>query len=211
MSDPTTAVVAGWRQAEERLYPLVMVDPHTYQRLVTVVRAAADTLGDRETTEDLVDARRNGRQIVAGAAESVGVPLTEIGDVDLVADAAFGLRHREAVAARQRRQVADRIAAARATGQDVVVIRESGRPAYPAAQPFERIEMRLADGRGLRASVDADPGDLHPVYMLEEVALDPETGLLVDQRRPQPRQTFADRETWDAARLRWRSGRWDPS
>lgn len=211
MSDPAAAVVAGWRQAEERLYPLVMVDPDGFQRVVSVIRAAADRLGDHVTTDDLVEARRRGREVVVGAAESVGVQITQITDIDLVADAAFGLRHREALAARRRTEVADRIAAAREKGHDVVVIRESGRPDHPAVQPFERIEMRLADGRGLRASVDVDPSDLRPVYMLDQVALDPETGLLVEDPHTRPSRRFTHRESWEAARQRWRSGHRDPS
>lgn len=209
MSDRAAAAVAGWRRAEERLYPLAMVDPDSYLRLVSVVRAAADMLSDLATTDELVEARPQGREIVARAADAVDVPVTQISDIELVADAAFVLRHREAAGAQHHREVVDRIAHARGEGRPRVIVRESGRADQPALQPYERIEMRVEDGRGLRALVDVDPSTYRPVYTLEAVTLDPDTGLLLDDAAPGPSQTFTEREPWESAWRRWRSERSD--
>lgn len=206
-TDPAAAAIADWQRAEERLYPLVMVDPNGYTRLVSVIRAAADLLAAHQTTEELIAARSQGREIVGRAARAIGVDVTQIVDVELVADAAFGLRHREATNARRSRERAERIATARRDGHQWVIVRESGHVDRPAVQPYERIEMDLSDGRGLRASVDIDPSLFRPVYLLEEVRLDPTTGTVIEDPRPETAQTFTQREPWETARRRWRSKR----
>jgi hypothetical protein len=134
----------------------------------------------------------------------VGIPLERLGDVELVADAAFHLRYRELTAQLRRRAAADAIAAARARGDTWVVVRESGSHQQPAVQPYERIEMRLADGHAVRAWVDVDPDSFAPMYGLEGLRLDRDTGVVVDAGDPAATRTYATRERWEAARLEWR-------
>lgn len=204
-SDDVGDVVAGWRRAEERLYPIVMVDPDRYRRLLSVIRATADRLATHASTPDLVAARAQGGEVVAEVAESVGVPATELGDVELTADAAFSLRHREIIGEDNRRAVRERIAAARARGDAWAVIREYGRQDQPGVQPYERIEMRMADARGLRAAADVDADSYRPLYTLDELILDPTTGQVLDAATSIPTRTFTDRGEWEAAGAEWRA------
>lgn len=196
-------VIAAWRRADERLYPLVMVDPDRYTRVVSVVRATADRL-DGHTTNDLIRERRRGRELVASSCAAVGVPFEALGDAEIVADAAFGLRHREVLAQQRRREVADRIAAARAAGEARVVLTESGRADQPGVTPYERIEMRLDDGRGLRSTVDVDPDSFQPVHAVEHLRLDPSSGAIIDAGAAATARTFATREAWEATVAAWR-------
>ena len=197
-------LVARWRQADERLYPMVMIDPERFTQIVSLVRAASDQLASEASLDDLVAARRRGRAVVSQAAEAVGMPLTQVWDVELVADAAFHLRYRELTAELHRREVTDTIAAARVRGDAWVVVRESGSHQQPAMQPYERIEMRLADGHAVRAWVDVDPNSFAPVYGLDGLRLEPDTGAVVDAGDPAATRTYATREQWEAARLEWR-------
>jgi hypothetical protein len=202
--DQTADLVTRWRQAEERLYPIVIVEPDRFAQIVSVVRAASDQLASETCVDNLVEARRRGRAVVSQAAEAVGIPLAQVGDIELVADAAFALRYRELTAQRHRREVTDTIAAAREQGDRWVVVAESGRQDQPAVQPYQRIEMRVEDGWALRGWIDVDPHTFVPVYGLEELRLDPNTGVVTDAGEPAATRIVATRQQWEAARLEWR-------
>lgn len=195
--------VAGWRRADERLYPVVMVDPERYTRIVSVIRATADRLGAHGTPDELVRARARGSQLVAAACAALGVPVEYLPDLDVVADAAFGLRHREIAAELRRQRTSARIAAARARGDTWVTLDESGEPDHPGAAPYQRIDMRLDDGSGIRMSVDVDPDSYRPVYTLELLCLDPASGAVTGAADTDG-ATFADPAAWRAAFERWR-------
>lgn len=48
---------ARWKAAEDRLYPLIMVDPALYEAALTLVREIADVLRSQcDTVSELVDA-----------------------------------------------------------------------------------------------------------------------------------------------------------
>ncbi|CAN5877066.1 hypothetical protein BH23ACT10_BH23ACT10_19170 [soil metagenome] len=206
MDRQVAAAVAAWRRADERLYPVVMVDPQRYTRIVSVVRAVADRLADHETVEDLVAARPDGHDVVVSACETSGVPVEHLGNVDAVADAAFGLRHREIEVTRRRQHTTARVVAARANGDPWVTIVESGRADHPGVAPFQRIDMCLADGSAIRAAVDVDPDSYNAVYSIELLRLDPATGGLTDVPAGRDSETFTDPEPWQAAVARWRAG-----
>jgi hypothetical protein len=210
MGDQATDLVARWRQADERLYPIVMIDPERFRQIVSVVRAASDQLASETCLDDLVEARRRGQAVVSQAAEAVGIPLAQVGDIELVADAAFGLRYRELTAQRHRREVTDTIATARAQGDRWVVVAESGRLDQLAVQPYQRIEMRLDDGLALRGWIDIDPHTFAPVHGLEELRLDPYTGVMIDAGEPAATRIYVTREQWEAAQLEWRDAATPP-
>jgi len=199
MGDQATDLVARWRQADERLYPIVMIDPERFRQIVSVVRAASDQLASETCLDDLVEARRRGQAVVSQAAEAVGIPLAQAGDIELVADAAFHLRYRELTAQRHRREVADTIAAARARGDRWVLVAESGGQDQAAVQPYQRIEMRVDDGLALRGWIDVDPHTFAPVHGLEELRLDRNTGVMIEAGEPAATRTYATREQWEAA------------
>ena len=86
--------------------------------------------------------------------------------------------------------------------------RPTGSCATVALSP--RLEMRLADGVGLHASITVDPATANPVYAVETVQLDPATGDWVHEAEPSPgTATYQTREEWEAAINRIR-GRSDP-
>jgi hypothetical protein len=56
MMPTETAMIARWRAAEGRLYPLIMVDPDLYESAVTLVAEATQLLrAECDTLEDLLD------------------------------------------------------------------------------------------------------------------------------------------------------------
>src|ERR1700737_1165752 len=78
-------LLAAWRTAEERLYPVVMVRPDLYQQVVGLVGHAADEL--RRSCPDvgsLVEAAPNLVDMIQRMASDDGQPLAEL-DVPLVA------------------------------------------------------------------------------------------------------------------------------
>jgi hypothetical protein len=205
--DPqTAAVVARWRRADERLYPVVMVDPARYARILRVVRDTADRLAESVTVEGLVRARRRGDQLVALSCAAVGVPIESLGDVETVADAAFSLRHREVEIARRRQEIAARILAARTRSDGWVTLDESGLEDQPGLLGFQRTDMRLADGSAIRAAVDVDPDSFRPIYSIEHLRLDPDTGAVAERPVAGNTLIFDDPAPWSAAIAQWRSG-----
>ncbi|MGI8573980.1 MAG: hypothetical protein ACR2MA_01275 [Egibacteraceae bacterium] len=204
MKDPdgaaTAGLVAEWRRAEERLYPVAMIDTERYAQFVSVVRATADRLSSCETMQELAETYSGAHEVVTRAVGDVGSSTEEFGDVSLVAGAAFHLRYRELLVEQHRRDVAARIEAGRERGDRWVVLHESGREQDPLAQPYERVEMCFADGRGLRASVDVDPDTYRPVYRLDELRFDLGTSALHEAAAAtQAGRSFSQREPWERA------------
>jgi hypothetical protein len=97
----------------------------------------------------------------------------------------------------QHRQVVRRIAEARTRGDRVVVLRD--RASFDGS--FERVTVRLADGRGVRATVELDPGTYRQVHVLEELEIDLARGVVLGSAGA-PR-TFRDRNSWEDAQRRW--------
>ena len=67
--------------------------------------------------------------------------------------------------------------------------------------PWTWVEMHVGSGAGLRQTMEADPMTGAPVYSLEVVPLDPETGdhLLVPTDVVSVVDTFSDPTEWMAA------------
>lgn len=194
--------VRRWRVAEERLYPVVMLRPEVYQRYIELVRAVADELWSYVTPESLVAAYAKAPEIVAAVIARFGTAVDDL-DVGLLAGAAFSLRYREVVADRNRKEAVERLEAARARGDEWVVLYETGRrPAgRPPIPPYRRLEMHLPDGLGLHVFVEVDPETANPVYGVERVRLDPATGDWVDEGETDAasRQSFPTPERWQSA------------
>jgi hypothetical protein len=198
-----------WQAAEDRLYPVVMVRPEAYASAVTLVRAVVDRLGGVVTADDLAAAYTSSAHLVADVVHDTGV-ATEGLDLALVAGAAFNIRYRDLRASAQREQAKQRIRDAAAAGSDWAVLFETGRPDLAPLSPYRRLEMRLADGVGLHASITVDPATANPVYAVETVQLDPATGDWVHEAEPSPgTATYQTTEEWEAAINRIR-GRSDP-
>ncbi len=188
-----------WQAAEEKLYPVVLVRPDAYASALTLVRAVVDRLHEYETPEALATAYAHSAQLVADVVRDSSV-VTEGLDLGLVAGAAFNIRHRDLRAAAQREQAKQRIVAARAAGDTWVVLYETGRPELAPLSPYRRLEMRVADGLGLHASVTIDPTTGGPLYAVEMVQLDPVTGDWVpDAAASTDSITYATRDEWERA------------
>ncbi|MFN2479618.1 MAG: hypothetical protein ABR615_10680 [Pseudonocardiaceae bacterium] len=199
---------ARWRGAEDRLFPVVLVDPDAYRRALSVVSLLLEELRANTTSVDQllgldVDPAPLLAALPVGGdrfASSAG------GENRLTLEAAFAVRDRElvAVAARGRRAAA--IASARSAGSTWVDLEGS----WDAAQctGARHTEMHVPTGRTLVASVDPYSGD--EPYRLELVVLDGDTCTPVETA--ERAQAFADRAEWLAERERWRAeidrGRW---
>ncbi len=198
-----------WQAAEDRLYPVVMVRPEAYASAVTLVRAVVDRLGGVITADDLATAYTSSAHLVADVVHDTGV-ATEGLDLALVAGAAFNIRYRDLRASAQREQAKQRIRDAAAAGSEWAVLFETGRPDLAPLSPYRRLDMRLADGVGLHASITVDPATANPIYAVETVQLDPATGDWVHEAEPSPgTAAYQTREEWEAAISRIR-GRGDP-
>lgn len=192
-------VLAEWRSAEERLYPVVMLRPDLYQRSIELVRRVADELAANCPDVDaLVAAWPEATDLVYRVSSLALLPLGDL-DVSLVAGAAFCLRYREVAMAVARSERLERVrAAAAAGGAAWVEIEETGTLAAAAFMPFTRLEMHLPSGLGLRRSLGADPDTGRPVFGLETLLLDPSTGDLLEPAGGVPEE-FETRGDWEAA------------
>src|SRR3970040_225848 len=156
---------------------MIVVSPHQYEVNLTLVRAMTDDLSDITTVDDLISAYEHrvdrlagGGQPPLGAARSA-----EVGD--LVADAACQGRYRELPSERQQSDAVRRIAAAGA-GPAWVLLGEFGEDGAGVATGFRRIEMRVPDGLGMHSYIDIDATTFLPLYGIEILQLDPDTGEL---------------------------------
>ena len=194
MSDRTAALIGRWQVAEERLYPIVMVRPEAYERYLRLVRVIADELRDVRTIDELADAFDRAAGFAGRAVERVGLATHDL-DLDLAAEAAFGLRYREVARETARAEALRRIEDARERGDPWVVVIEHG---VPGTVLYRRLEMHEPTGRGMELSVEAeaDTGDVR--YVIQALRLDPRTGdRLVVEGEPPVRTTAATVEEWE--------------
>lgn len=189
------ALVRRWRTAEQRLYPLVLVDAVGYERAVRAVRAVADELARCTTAEDLAAAYRTRLAWLERTVRPVGLG----GDptmLELVAEAGFSLRY-DALTGEVRAEAVRRRIEEAAGRPGWIVLLEDGelRPAGPST--WRRVDVNLPDGVGLALSVGVDQETGSTAYAVEVLRLDRRTGDVVGAAEPARR--FADRATWEAA------------
>lgn len=199
---------ARWRGAEDRLFPVVLVDPDAYRRALSVVGLLLEELRANTTSLDqLLGLDVDPAPLLAALpAGGVGFAGSASGEDRLTLEAAFAVRDRELVAAAERGRRAAAIASARSAGATWVDLEGS----WEAAQctRARHTEMHVPTARTLIASVDPYSGD--DPHRLELVVLDGDTGTLVETA--ERARAFADRAEWLAERERWRAeidrGRW---
>lgn len=193
-------LVRSWRVAEQKLYPLCLVDPEGYERLVRAVRAVADELAGIGTPEQLVEAY-DGRATWTARVVRTAAGRDDPATVDLVADSGFALRYAELSRELREAAVRDRIAAAGERPQWIVLhadgeLREDG----PAV--YRRLEMHVPDGTALALSAGLDPETGLTAYRLEAFHLDPRTGQVAaapaGEHLPPP-SSYSDIDEWRAA------------
>lgn len=194
-----------WREAEGRLYPVAMVRPDLYERSVVAVRETVERLQRLETMDDLASVEPQIRDLVVDALAQLGASTAEL-NLELIAGAALSMRcdQIDAVSARSRRT--GLVAQARSEGNAWVALAESSERRADRAPlpPYQRLEMRVVDGLGLHLYVDYDPSTALPVYGLELVQLDPQTGDWLGDVTPPMTAVFDSPEPWDAEAQRLR-------
>jgi hypothetical protein len=175
------------RAAEDRLYPLAMVDADRYQRAVLLVGLLARRLAAAcGSLDELAAAESRVRGWLQDTAGTERVSLDGL-DTDLVVDAAMSHRFRELLtdqAAQLQRAAIDR---ARAAGLAWAVLEEPD-PAAWSTGAARWVESHVATGTVMVRSVAADPTTGTPTYQLEVLG-----GASVRV------QTFVDRDEWAAA------------
>ncbi len=188
-------IVARWAAAEDRLHPLVLGQPETYERYLLLVRSVANELEHARTREQLVEVYGRARAIVQTAIAREVIAADGL-DLELVAGAAFGLRYREVIAELRKEEVKRRLAAAGDRGDRWVVVYQTGGAGGFPLPPYRKLEMHLPDGMALHSFVELDADMDRPVFGVEVVRLDPDTGAGMGS--PSDPHTFADAESWEA-------------
>lgn len=200
MAENLDEIVGRWTAAEDRLHPLVLVQPETYERYLRLVRMVANDLEGARTGEQLVEAYGGARAIVQSTIAREGFPAAGL-DLQLVAGAAFGLRYREVLAEIRRDEIRRRIRTAEEGGDEWVVLSDVGGAGGLLFPPYRKVEMHLPDGLALHSFVDFDENMDRPVFGVEVVRLDPRTGTGVAGTDVpfEPARTFAERGPWETA------------
>ncbi|HSE07484.1 MAG TPA: hypothetical protein VLB29_02355 [Nocardioidaceae bacterium] len=183
------------RAAEDRLYPLAMVDVERYQRGTTLCGLLLDDL--RAHSPDLT--RLLGRRAklldrLPGLAGQAGLSLLGL-DPETLVDAAMALRCRELEAERAHAQQQERLASARENGQEWLVDEPS--PAAVMAGFYRREELHVPTGSRLVSSVEVGATGRPTAFVLEVIPPDAD-GLSRSS-------TFDDEDSWLRAATEYRS------
>ncbi|MHA6796219.1 hypothetical protein ACVGVM_22305 [Pseudonocardia bannensis] len=137
-----------WRAAEDRLYPTLISDPSSYQRAIADVQAVVAELRKRcDGVHELMAVEANPDDVIAAAC-----PAGTVIPVDLLIAVGCGMADREMAAERERRRRIEIIEAARAAGQEWVVLAGPDRPT--ALHEGRLVELHVPSGTILEASVD---------------------------------------------------------
>ena len=184
--------LARFTAAEARLYPLALVDPGGYERAVSLTGRLLTEL--RATCPD-IDAvlRRRGALVddvtaqTAGTAELAGLPP------ETPVDAASAVRCRELQEETRAREVAARLAGARAAGSEWLV--EEPDPEGVMAGQYRRVELHLPTGTVLVCSVEAGSGGSPTAYRLQVIPPAGADGTTA----PAVTETYEDRAAWSRA------------
>ena len=187
------ATLARFTAAENRLYPLAMVDSDMYQRATGLVGLTVAVL--RQTCPDLRSVLARREALIDGLpamATTAGSSLAGL-PAETVVDCASALRYREIIAEGAERATRERVAAAQAAGQDWLVDEPS--VAEAMAGIIRTIETHLPSGTVLFTNVEADTGGAPSAYTLQVLAGSADSGTGVDGDI----LTFQDRASWLAA------------
>lgn len=190
----TQAYIAELRLIEEKFYRTVLNDSDSYMLGIRLVRAVADSLKSLTDLEALVECfQRIGSDYVIPIADGLNAPQVVMLDYQLALGAAFYLRAQEIQEDTAKAELQTRLAAARAQGLTWAEIYHVETKRYGQTF-FQRLEIRLSDGFGLRTASELD-WEKGRTYVVEPMLLDTVTG---QPRRgvapPEPRQTFATHE-----------------
>jgi hypothetical protein len=189
-------LLAAWRAAEDRLYPMVMVVPENYERVVRLV--GATTVELQLACSDLASLVDEAPRV----ADRVRRLATEAGmgdalEFELIASAACLLRYRQIQSQTHRQQRIRLIEEASATGKTWVTLEQGSAPTSWPPLPSTTVEMHLPTGRALELTTSMDESTGAARFRITEVSLDPGSG----EPGPGPvtEEAYADLHEWQAA------------
>jgi hypothetical protein len=177
------------RDAEDRLYPIAMVDADRYERALRLVGMLARELAQTYATlDELAMAGPQTHTRLSTIARTEGISLSGL-DTQLVVDAALSQRFRQLLS-EQAGQLRQRLVAdARAAGDAWAVLEEPD-PAAWGAGSARWVETHVTTGALMIRSVDADARTGQPSYRIEVIG-GPRGGVHIEE--------FVDRDDWLAA------------
>ena len=191
-------ILRAWRLGEERLYPVATVRPDLYEVCVGLVRSLADHLARIPDVDALVITYEHSTR--DAEFSEAGVDLSSLApeiDLSLVRDAAYQVRSRELSGRASVEATEASIQRARNAGEPIAIIwRHGDNELWP---PYRRVDMALASGNAVAVSTEMDPDTLTPTYVVEALALDPETGEPTEDQPLAERREFRDPAEWTAA------------
>jgi hypothetical protein len=179
------------RAAEDRLYPLAMVDTDRYQRAVQLVGRLAGRLAQTcASLDELAAAEPRARGWLDDPEVTGGVSVAGL-DPGLVIEAALAQRFRTLLSDQGAALRSRALERARASGLAWAVLEEPD-PASWSAASARWVEAHVVTGTVLVRSVAADPGSGVPVYRIEVFAgAGGADGIRVEE--------FDDRAAWESA------------
>lgn len=169
---------SSWDQAEAKLYPAVTTRPDLYQRVLTIVAHTVERLrGLGASTGALLAAADQRGGLVSDVMAEHGLSAHEL-DLDLLAQAALAMRHREVIVEQSARRRLELIAEGHRKGQQWVVVEESGFSEGDPFLPYQRLEVEVATGRTLLVTARGDDEFRAVLHDVEELRVDLTTGGL---------------------------------
>ncbi|MDH3755356.1 MAG: hypothetical protein OEU32_15920, partial [Acidimicrobiia bacterium] len=199
------ALRALWAEAERRMYPLATVSPEKYERLIRLVREAANDLALAETADQLAARWADGPMLVQAVSARLGLSLGDLPELD-VAGAAFALRDGEIRALEHERLLAQTITEANGAGRVWALLHERGTLEHGLMDPYQAIELHLESGAAIVSSVEPNPVDGRANHVLTVIRLDRETGAPVDlDPGIAETQEHPDSDTFSSSRAELRS------
>jgi hypothetical protein len=195
--DVPPEAVARFTAAESRLYPLALVDPAGYERAV----AATGRLltGLRSSSPDIGAVLAQRDRLVESLTDTSGERSAELGGLspETVVDAACAVRCRELWARDRARRAQQRVAAARAAGQEWLV-EEPDADAVMTGE-YRRVELHVPTGTMLVGVVESG-GAADTAYEVQVIPAPTADGMSA----PEVSEAYGDRASWVAALQRHR-------
>ena len=195
--DVPPEAMARFTAAESRLYPLALVDPAGYER--AVASTGRLLTGLRSTCSDIAAVLAQRDPLVETLSTATVDRPADLGGLSpaTVVDAACAVRCRELWAQERARRAQQRVATARAAGQEWLY-EEPDADAVMTGE-YRRVELHVPTGTALVGLVEAD-GAGGTAYRLQVIPAPAADGT----SPPEVSETYADRASWVEALQRHR-------
>lgn len=172
------ALASHWAGASELAFGSAVADPRRYQATTRTVAALVESLSTRGPGIAPLLAAWDARHAILAEVVSTNPAATVDGlDPEMVAGAAFALRHRAAAEEQARIERAGILA--RSTAHEAwIVLEESGyEPGDPFA-PYRRLEVHAASRTAVLVTTRPDEALTACIHSVQRLGIDPATGQL---------------------------------